>query len=64
MQGGGFCGYRSTKLDLDLSAYDGLSLRVRSDGQIFKCNIKTLDQENVPESTYQVRSTILWAKHH
>lgn len=41
-QGGGFCGSRTKKLDLDLSAYDGLQLRVKGDGQIFKFNIKTV----------------------
>jgi hypothetical protein len=41
-QGGGFCGSRTKKLDLDLSAYDGLQLRIKGDGQIFKFNIKTV----------------------
>lgn len=41
-QGGGFCGSRTKKLDLNLSAYDGLQLRVKGDGQIFKFNIKTV----------------------
>jgi hypothetical protein len=41
-QGGGFCGARTKALDLDLSAYDGLQLRVKGDGQIFKFNIKTV----------------------
>lgn len=42
VQGGGFCGSRTKKLDLDLAAYDGLQLRVKGDGQIFKFNIKTV----------------------
>jgi hypothetical protein len=42
VQGGGFCGSRTKSLNLDLSAYDGLQLRVRGDGQIFKFNIKTV----------------------
>ncbi len=42
VEGGGFCGTRSKALDLDLSAYDGITLRVRGDGQIFKMNIKTV----------------------
>eukprot|EP00879_Flechtneria_rotunda_P002013 GHRR01002190.1.p1 GENE.GHRR01002190.1~~GHRR01002190.1.p1 ORF type:complete len:439 (+),score=154.06 GHRR01002190.1:1582-2898(+) len=53
VEGGGFCGARTKSLNLDLSAYDGLQLRVKGDGQIFKFNIKTTDQEDVPESTYQ-----------
>lgn len=40
-------------LKLDLSAYDGLSLRVLGDGQTFKVNLKTADQDDTPESTYQ-----------
>eukprot|EP00887_Chlorella_sp_A99_P002649 scaffold6.g2649.t1 len=44
VEGGGFCGTRSVPLALDLSAYDGIALRVKSDkGQIFK----------EPEDTYQ-----------
>jgi hypothetical protein len=42
LQGGGFCGARTKGLNLDLSAYDGLQLRVKGDGQIFKFNIKTV----------------------
>jgi hypothetical protein len=41
-QGGGFCGARTKPLNLDLSAYDGLQMRVKGDGQIFKFNIKTV----------------------
>jgi len=40
-------------LDLNLGGYDGLALRVRGDGQTFKVNLKTADQENTPEETYQ-----------
>ncbi|KAG2502015.1 hypothetical protein HYH03_000510 [Edaphochlamys debaryana] len=53
IEGGGFCGSRTAKLDLDLGAYDGVHMRVKGDGQTFKMNIKTIDQEDVPESTYQ-----------
>lgn len=42
LQGGGFCGSRTKPLNLDLSAYDGLQMRVKGDGQIFKFNIKTV----------------------
>jgi hypothetical protein len=42
LQGGGFCGARTRKLDLNLAAYDGLRLRVKGDGQTFKFNIKTV----------------------
>uniref|UniRef100_A0A383VGD9 NAD(P)-binding domain-containing protein n=1 Tax=Tetradesmus obliquus TaxID=3088 RepID=A0A383VGD9_TETOB len=52
VEGGGFCGARTKALDMDLSGYDGLQLRVKGDGQIFKFNIKT-DQDATPESTYQ-----------
>eukprot|EP00878_Enallax_costatus_P001050 GHUV01001185.1.p1 GENE.GHUV01001185.1~~GHUV01001185.1.p1 ORF type:complete len:643 (+),score=165.16 GHUV01001185.1:143-2071(+) len=53
VEGGGFCGARTRTLNLNLSAYDGLQLRVKGDGQIFKINVKTADQEDTPESTYQ-----------
>ncbi|MGQ3164982.1 MAG: CIA30 family protein, partial [Agrobacterium sp.] len=36
-QGGGFCGTRTKALDAcNLSGYDGIALRVKGDGQIFK----------------------------
>lgn len=41
-QGGGFCGQRSVELGMDLSAFDGVLLRVRGDGQTFKLNVKTV----------------------
>ena len=41
------------RLDLDLGRFDGLALRVKGDGQAFKVNLKTADQENTPEETYQ-----------
>lgn len=54
VEGGGFCGHRTVALDVgDLSGYDGVAMRVKGDGQIFKMNIKTKPQEDVPESTYQ-----------
>lgn len=40
-------------MDLDLSAYDGVALQVEGDGQTYKLNLKTADQENVPEDTFQ-----------
>lgn len=44
-QGGGFCGSRTKPLaQADWSDYDGLALRVKGDGQIFKLNIKTEEQ--------------------
>ncbi|KAL3135711.1 hypothetical protein ABBQ38_006182 [Trebouxia sp. C0009 RCD-2024] len=54
-EGGGFCGARTKMLNLDLHRYDGISLRVKGDGQTFKFNLKTADQMNVPESTYQAQ---------
>jgi hypothetical protein len=55
VQGGGFCGARQKlRSPLDLAAYDGVALRVKGDGSIFKLNIKTTDQLDMPESTYQV----------
>ncbi|KAF5834423.1 complex I intermediate-associated protein 30-domain-containing protein [Dunaliella salina] len=54
VEGGGFCGARTKPLQqTDWSAFDGIALRVKGDGQIFKFNIKTLEQVNTPESTYQ-----------
>lgn len=56
LQGGGFCGARQKlRTALDLSSFDGVALRVKGDGSIFKLNIKTTDQLDMPESTYQVR---------
>jgi hypothetical protein len=40
VEGGGFCGARTASAEMDLSAFDGIALRVRSDGQTFKLNIK------------------------
>lgn len=53
--GGGFCGARTQMLDLNLQRFDGISLRVKADGQTYKFNLKTADQMNVPESTYQAQ---------
>ena len=39
-------------LKLDLSSYDGISLKVLGDGQTFKVNIKTA-QDAIPNSSYQ-----------
>lgn len=40
-------------LDLNLGGYDGIALRLVGDGQTYKLNLKTADQEDTPESTYQ-----------
>ena len=40
------------KLRLDLSEYDGIQIRVKGDGQIYKINLKTADKPDDPESTY------------
>lgn len=54
VEGGGFCGARTAAVTYNLKQYDGITLRVKSNaGQTFKLNIKTVDQENVPEDTYQ-----------
>uniref|UniRef100_A0A7S0RVS8 NAD(P)-binding domain-containing protein n=1 Tax=Chlamydomonas leiostraca TaxID=1034604 RepID=A0A7S0RVS8_9CHLO len=55
VEGGGFCGARTKAMadGADLSGYDGVALRVKGDGQIFKINIKTTDQLDSPESVYQ-----------
>jgi hypothetical protein len=50
VEGGGFCGIASPKLGLDLAEYDGLSLRVRGNGETFKINVKTIDQVR-PDAT-------------
>ena len=42
-------------LDLNLQRFDGISMRVKGDGQTYKFNLKTADQMNVPESTYQAQ---------
>lgn len=53
LEGGGFCGARTKPLSLDLSSYDGLKLRVKTDqGQTLKINIKT-DTFSEPEDVYQ-----------
>lgn len=40
-------------LDLNLGDYDGIALEVEGDGQTYKLNLKTADQEDVPECTFQ-----------
>ena len=52
VEGGGFCGARTFPAPMDLSKYDGVSLRVKGDGQTLKLNIKT-DTFSEPEDTYQ-----------
>ncbi len=52
VEGGGFCGARTYPAPMDLSKYDGVSLRVKGDGQTLKLNIKT-DTFSEPEDTYQ-----------
>ena len=42
-------------LNLNLQRFDGISLRVKGDGQTYKLNLKTADQMDVPESTYQAQ---------
>ncbi|CAL8465559.1 g5095 [Coccomyxa elongata] len=53
IEGGGFCGARSKALDLNLGNYDGIALELEGDGQTYKLNLKTADQEDVPECTFQ-----------
>jgi hypothetical protein len=52
VEGGGFCGARTYPAQMDLSKYDGVSLRVKGNGQTLKLNIKT-DTFSEPEDTYQ-----------
>lgn len=40
-------------LDLNLGEFDGVALEVEGDGQTFKLNLKTADQEDLPECTFQ-----------
>lgn len=47
------CRLMAQAVDLNLGGYDGIALRVRGDGQTYKLNLKTADQEGVPEKTYQ-----------
>ncbi|EIE22978.1 CIA30-domain-containing protein [Coccomyxa subellipsoidea C-169] len=53
IEGGGFCGARTKALDLNLGEFDGVALEVEGDGQTFKLNLKTADQEDLPECTFQ-----------
>jgi hypothetical protein len=39
-------------LKLDMVAYDGVALRLKGDGQMYKINIKTEERGDNPESTY------------
>jgi hypothetical protein len=54
VEDGGFCGTRASDLNLDLSGFDGIRLRVQGDGNRYKLNLKTNERE-APESVYQVR---------
>eukprot|EP01025_Chloroclados_australasicus_P045616 TRINITY_DN49_c1_g1_i1.p1 TRINITY_DN49_c1_g1~~TRINITY_DN49_c1_g1_i1.p1 ORF type:complete len:665 (-),score=77.66 TRINITY_DN49_c1_g1_i1:291-2285(-) len=54
VKGGGFCGFRVRGLEaVDVSAYDGVCVRVKGDGSTFKMNIKTDTQEDVRSDVYQ-----------
>eukprot|EP00873_Tetraselmis_striata_P015836 jgi/Tetstr1/436100/TSEL_024948.t1 len=53
LEGGGFCGTRTDAADFGLTGYDGICLRVKGSGQRLKLNLKTEEQADVPESTYQ-----------
>eukprot|EP00892_Ulva_mutabilis_P007202 jgi/Ulvmu1/4854/UM020_0140.1 len=53
VEGGGFCGTASPDDSMDLSAYDGIALRVKGNGETFKFNIKTSDQVDEPVQAYQ-----------
>lgn len=53
-QDGGFCGHRASGLNMDLTAYDGLRLVVKGDGNRYKLNLKTNDATQAPECVYQV----------
>ena len=44
--------FTSQVLDLNLSAYDGIALRIKGDGQMYKLNLKTAERGEDPESTY------------
>ena len=47
------CLLRKQALNLNLGNFDGVALEVEGDGQTFKLNLKTKDQEDVPECTFQ-----------
>jgi monofunctional biosynthetic peptidoglycan transglycosylase len=51
--GGGFASVRSAPLGLDLSAADGLELRVRGDGRSYKLNLRT--ERSFDGVTWQAR---------
>lgn len=48
VEGGGFCGARTLPMQLDLSGYDGVTMRISGDGQTFKLNIKTVSWRPLP----------------
>jgi len=50
-EGGGFCGAKADLGQVDLSGYDGLVLKVRSNGQRYKLSVKTGAAGN--EQAYQ-----------
>lgn len=57
VEGGGFCGTRASGGDasVDLSGFDGVTLRVRGDGHRYKLNLKTtetLASENVYQAAF------------
>lgn len=52
MQGGGFCGTRTKTVSLNFANTDGIHLRVRGDGSIFKMNIKTVRLEDFSQNFY------------
>jgi len=52
-EGGGFCGTRAKDLDVNLSEWDGIRIKVRGDGSRFKMNFKAPIFADRPESTYQ-----------
>ena len=55
VEGGGFCGARTRRLDLDLASFDGIALRVRGDGQTFKLNLKTVTSSGLPSLGFRHR---------
>ena len=57
-QGGGFCGIRSSEVSelvgkVNAEEYDGIRLKVLGDGQRYKISVRTKEQLDLPEASFQ-----------
>jgi hypothetical protein len=60
-QDGGTCAARTRALGLDLSGYDGLCLRVKSDGQTFQIDLSQEGKAEAYEALIETPDTGDWA---